>query len=254
MKLLDEDLLKSFIQDVKEAVRYYDESPRAKHFRIEPNNAGLVMTVVWDRWDEFSEDVAERIGKRFCSLWGIAWSTSARKYAGIFEQASISYIPCMVDREDDRDRYFSPNVRIEFKFGSGLLSYNTEECYRKCSESLLTYINKITGESSIVITDNGEDCSVGNYFKYSYTTGKISRTGRLCVDSKESKEISKLVSNLLNSLSSFGVPLKSITVSGRNCRVRTHYFYAIGYECLLWSDFCADKGTYFRKIGVYFDL
>ena len=180
--------------------------------------------------------------------------SSSRRYAGVIEQASISYTPCIVDREDDRGRYFSPNVRIEFKFGDSLFSYNTESSYRECAESLLSYVNKITGESSIVLTDNGEDSRVGGYFKYNYNTGEVSRTGRLCIDSNESKEIPKRVLNFLKVLASFGVPLKSITVSSGNCRRRVHYFYSIGDECLLWADFFSDKGIYSRKIGIYFNL
>lgn len=257
MKALSEGLIKSFIDDIREAVNYCNGSPKVHHFHVSPQDDGFQVTVIWGKWDAFSYQGASEIGERFLSLWNVGFNRE--KYKGIFNQIRMDSIPCSnrcsCNEEDSDPSDYNPEVYILFKFGPDLKAANpiAVQEYSECIDSLFKSINRKTGESTVYIMDRGDFCYIGKNFIYRYSSERVEALKK-GFSKRELNELSKKANDLLDAISAFNMPIISINISPSREPVNAHYFYRVNDEYVLWRDFRTDPQGYRRVFGNYYNL
>lgn len=212
---------------------------------------GGVAVLVYEENGFTKKDSYDR-AKKFVSNYNNIKSSFLKKWSGILDECDKNGARASVAGEGEYPQDYSMCVEIYFKFGSKVDCVSSD-CFGKYLKSklkLCDFLKSLTNISEHLIKDNedGVSCTVGDYFKYIYSTGEIVPVGRVRPYDNEIKELSNLIGGLFEKMSVFGVPIQYVRVDYRVPYNKSKgYFmkvskgeYILLYDAIRYKNFLED--------------
>ena len=238
---ITKEMIESFLQDVKKLA----DSCNASYDRIQvcpwADSTGVRISI--SSGNGYTQEQSYRLAKNFECSWDRESKYILDKHSDFLkEDKNLRQVGVAGEGEYPED--YGMWVTFYFCFGSKVSKSADGYALKfyRLKKELFAFLKKVLKDNSYLIEDKGDVCDIGGYFQYEYATGKVKITNRVNLYSDEKKYLKSLIQKLLLCLSGIGAPMHSVIINAYSSYTDYLYFYSIGEECILWTDFWRDNG------------